>query len=310
MDFHRMPFVQTVRRRCRNLPARRWGWGIVSAVALVAAVWWLPPLPAPRFLEHRPTPDVGFTAWKQLAQGIDYASANFTTPRLMCCEVVRLDLANTNLTFVVKPSNGDRPGETDSEFPSSFVRANHLQAAVNTTPFTPVPRRPRKPLDLQGLAVSAGDRYSEAEPNLDSLVITRDNRVRLVRAGGDTRDAWNGAGGFLVTLQGGTNVAENLQVEPATVIGLSGDRRWMFWLVVDGRQPGRSEGSTPRETAEMLRQLGATDAINMDGGGSSTLAIGGGWKGVRLLNRPCHWLVDGMERPVGGLLGVRSRPLR
>ncbi len=304
-----MPLIRTVRRR-RGAPASlRWRWVAVSVAALVALVWWLPPLPGPRFLEMPPAPGSGFTPWRPLARGIDHASANFTKPRPMRCEVLRLDLADTNLSFVVKPSNGGRPGETDSQFPSSFVRANGLQAAVNTTPFSPVRHLPGRSLDLQGLAVSEGDRYSEAEPNLDSLVITRDNRARLVAAGDDTRDAWTGAGGFLISLRGGTNVAEELHPGPATVIGLSGDARWMFWLVVDGREPRRSEGATPRETAEMLRRLGASHAINMDGGGSSTLAVGGGWKGARLLNRPSHWLLEGLERPVGGLLGVRSKPL-
>jgi hypothetical protein len=283
---------------------------MVFVVLLVAFSWWLPPLPGPRFLERTPAPGAGFTPWRPLAHGIEEASAYFVASRPMRCHALRLDLTDTNLTFVAKPSNGDRPLETDGEFPSSFVRANHLQAAINTTPFSPVPRLPGRPLDLQGLAVSEGDRYSAAEPNLDSLVITRDNHARLVLAGGDTIDAWNAAGGFLVTLRGGTNIAEDLHPEPATVIGLSSDHHWMFWLVVDGRQPGYSEGATPKESAEILRQLGAADAINMDGGGSSAIAVGGGWKGVRLLNRPSHWLIDGLERPVGAILGVRSAPAR
>jgi Phosphodiester glycosidase len=303
-----VPTTRIIRRHRHRRKSRTGRWLALAVLALVL-LWWLPPLPGPRFLEVWPAPDSGFTPWKPLFDGIDYAQAEFTKPRLMKCHVIRIDLANTNVSFLAKPSNGDRPGEADSQYPSSFVRHSDVQVAINTTPFSPDRVLPGRPVELQGLAVSQGDRFSPPEHNLDALVITRENRARFAPAGGDASDAWNGAGGFLVTMRGGTNVGEKLHPEPATVIGLSGDGRWMFWLVVDGRQRGYSEGATPVDTAEMLKSLGATDALNMDGGGSSTLAMQGGWKGAQVLNRPYHWVWNGLERPVGAVLGVRSKPL-
>jgi hypothetical protein len=298
-------------RRCRQLlppQRRRLALGIVAV--LLVTDWFLPPLPTPRCLERWPDAGTGFTPWTPLLAGVDYARANFSSPRPMKCHVVRIDLANPNVSLLARPPGQGAPSETDSEFVSTFVRSQAVQVAINTTPFVPDRVVPGRPVDLQGLAVSQGKRFSEAAGNLDSLVITRDNRARLVPAGGSTTDAWNGAGGFLITLRHGQNVAEKLRPEPATVVGLSADGRRMFWLVVDGRQPGYSEGATPAETAEMLLGLGATEALNLDGGGSSTLACAGGWKGVRVLNRPYHWVWSGLERPVGAALGVRSQPLR
>ena len=54
---------------------------------------------------------------------------------------------------------------------------------------------------------------------------------------------------------------------PRTAIGWDQTKVWM--VTVDGRRPGWSEGLTYLETAQMLRWLGATDALNLDGGGSS-----------------------------------------
>ena len=70
------------------------------------------------------------------------------------------------------------------------------------------------------------------------------------------------------------------------------------WLVVvDGRQPA-SRGVTLGELALLLRGLGATAALNLDGGGSSALAVRVGGRVVRL-NRPTGYDV---ERPVATAL--------
>ena len=46
------------------------------------------------------------------------------------------------------------------------------------------------------------------------------------------------------------------------------------FFTVDGRQPGRSEGLSVGEAARLLRDdYGVTDALSLDGGGSTTLAI-------------------------------------
>ena len=71
-----------------------------------------------------------------------------------------------------------------------------------------------------------------------------------------------------------------LQRDPRTAIGLTADRRLLL-VTVDGRQPGFSVGMTLPELAALMRRLGATDALNVDGGGSSTMVVGG-----RVLNRP------------------------
>jgi exopolysaccharide biosynthesis protein len=52
-------------------------------------------------------------------------------------------------------------------------------------------------------------------------------------------------------------------------------------VACDGRRSGVDAGLTMAELAEVLRDLGAIDAINLDGGGSTTLVHRG-----HLLNRP------------------------
>ena len=65
---------------------------------------------------------------------------------------------------------------------------------------------------------------------------------------------------------------------------------------VDGRQPGYSVGLSDVEGAELMRSLGARDAVNLDGGGSATMVIRG-----RVVNSPSD---DEGERPVADSLEV------
>jgi hypothetical protein len=82
---------------------------------------------------------------------------------------------------------------------------------------------------------------------------------------------------------------------PRTAVGRFSDGREVL-VTVDGRQPGYSVGVTPMQLAEILLSIGVTDAANLDGGGSTTLTVGG-----LLVNRPSD---AAGERPVGTALVV------
>jgi hypothetical protein len=66
---------------------------------------------------------------------------------------------------------------------------------------------------------------------------------------------------------------------PRTIVGWDQDR--ILLVAVDGRLPGWSVGVTLIEAAQLMRWLGATDALNLDGGSSTTFVDHG-----RLANRP------------------------
>ncbi len=82
---------------------------------------------------------------------------------------------------------------------------------------------------------------------------------------------------------------------PRTAIGRLPDGRIVL-IVVGGRQPYHSLGMTLLELAGTLRAIGVTDAMNLDGGGSSTLVV----RGV-VINLPSD---EVGERPVSDVLLV------
>jgi exopolysaccharide biosynthesis protein len=103
------------------------------------------------------------------------------------------------------------------------------------------------------------------------------------------------ADGRYVGGEGFTNGFLNRR-HPRTAIARLADGRLLL-VVVDGRQPYHSLGMTLPELAVTLNALGATDAINLDGGGSSTLVVRG-----TVVNLPSD---EGGERAVSDALLLR-----
>jgi putative cell wall-binding protein len=85
---------------------------------------------------------------------------------------------------------------------------------------------------------------------------------------------------------------------PRSAIATTYDGKALL-VTVDGRQPGYSHGMTLHELAHYLRLIGVRDAVSLDGGGSTQMAVDG-----VLRNRPC---CDTTLRPVATGLFIYHR---
>ncbi|MEK5398410.1 phosphodiester glycosidase family protein [Paenibacillus sp. FSL K6-2859] len=96
-----------------------------------------------------------------------------------------------------------------------------------------------------------------------------------------------------------------LGIHPRTAIGTKADGSLVLFEV-DGRSPGFSEGVDTDELGYILKDMGVVNAMNLDGGGSSTfVARMPGAPGVKMMNQGS----DGYERKTGnGLLVVNTAP--
>ncbi len=99
--------------------------------------------------------------------------------------------------------------------------------------------------------------------------------------------------------QAGFNRAFWERHHPRTAVGRTAKGE-LIWLVVDGRQP-HSQGASLPELAQIMLRYDAVDAINLDGGGSSTLVVRD-----LVINSPS----DGSERPVANLWLLYDHALR
>ena len=84
-------------------------------------------------------------------------------------------------------------------------------------------------------------------------------------------------------------------LHPRTAVGYSRDRRYLTLMVVDGRSE-QSSGMTGRELADAMSEAGCTEALNLDGGGSSSLYTARDG----IVNVPS----DGRERKVSNGIGI------
>lgn len=174
--------------------------------------------------------------------------------------------------------------------------------------------RPDRTLDVAWVAHLPGENgapgvlwsYPTPSPNLYASPSPPPSRQ--LPAGGSAWDAVEGIGGAPVLLQRGevsiSAEAEaigpemSLKRHPRTLIGWAGGSK-MLILVCDGRQPTWSMGLTLGEAAQLMRGLGCVEALNLDGGGSSTFVVVG-----QVLNKPS----DGHERAVTSIWAI-TQPL-
>jgi hypothetical protein len=267
--------------------------------------------------------------WRPVFAGVDIAEGRATAAdgRPQRAVAVRIDLRAPGIEFVSTEGNGEAPGETDGETATTFARRHHAQVAINANLFSPCCGPGGK--DLGGLALSAGRIVSPPVrhgPGDCVLAITRDNRAVITHSGPsfNVEEFWTAVAGTGIIVAGGRNVAAlndtgGDKAHPRTAVGLDEGARHLFLLVIDGRRSGRSEGATLGELADWLLQLGAHEALNLDGGGSTTLVVeersgpevrnepaDGGWPAA-ILN-PFRGR-EAAQRYNGNHLGVRARPL-
>lgn len=101
---------------------------------------------------------------------------------------------------------------------------------------------------------------------------------------------------------GVVRVGDDRELHPRTAVGVDADTGEVLMLVVDGRQQD-SRGLTMVELADMMIDLGADEALNLDGGGSSTIVANDSAGRLRVLNDPS----DGRQRSVANGLAVSYR---
>jgi hypothetical protein len=117
------------------------------------------------------------------------------------------------------------------------------------------------------------------------------NGAGLLKRGGKTQSNWQAT----EALQPGTFTDVR---HPRTLLGV--DRRGYLWLVaIDGRQPDHSVGMTFTELIALCDRLDLVDAINLDGGGSTTMVVKG-----EIVNKPSD---AAGPRPVSDAILVRPR---
>lgn len=253
---------------------------------------------------------------KKLYPGVTYRRLVRYAPHFRIAHVLTIDRRTAGLQLFVTPADQNEGEPLLARTTTEFMEEFDVQIAVNGDGFSPwwsrspVDYYPHSgdPVTPNGYAASGGVIYSRggslpAEP---TLFISRRGEISFNRI--PNRVQFAISGDRMIVLKG-EPVADldSSDLDPRTAVGLSKNGRWLYLVVIDGRQPFYSEGATFTELAELMIDAGAYTAMNLDGGGSSTMVIEDADGAVQVLNSPIDNYIPGRERPVANHLGIYLR---
>jgi hypothetical protein len=274
-----------------------------SCLALIAGgVAWI-------YMRPQPGP-----VTETLFNGVVYERIVRRTPRPVVIHIVRVDLRTSGVGILVTPGDPDQQLPLKARTTSQFLSDFKVQVAINGDGFQPWHSRsilnyyPHSGdrVDVIGTAIYDGISYSSDTDSEPTLYFGYNNQARVNTPA--TRPQHAISGNLLLVRGGQAQSLGDSQPEPRTAAGLDQRRNELILVVVDGRQPGYSQGLTLNELSELLVMLGVYEAINLDGGGSSTLVVEGNNGRPQVLNSPINHGLPGRERAVGNHLGIYAQP--
>ncbi len=266
------------------------------------------PAPSDPPFAHAPSPEPAIPSrsypWENIAPGVallERFDFSADVGRPLTGSVAKIDLTTPGLEIITTSSNGTRPGETDGLRTSTFLKKTRSLLAINAAPYSPIHLFEGQAQDIAGLHIAAGEIVSPANgyPALSFRPGTA-----AISSSSSAIGATHAVAGFKIILKNRQPQGGTTPLHPRTAAGVSAHGHTLYLLVLDGRQPGKSLGSSEREIGKILRDLGASNGINLDGGGTTAMALKSG-NGARLLNTPINGGIPGLERVAASHLGVR-----
>lgn len=238
-----------------------------------------------------------------------------TLPRPLRIHYLRLNLACHNLELFTMPGkdpDGDGPAESTLTPPEELFTQLKALAAVNANAFAGLPGTENdirgwyrdRPVDMHGLVVSGGIQLSPPENGRMAFWIDPERKPHIGTPKPD-QSVWQAIADWSGPLLIDNRVIPLPAVttlHPRTALGFDDTGQWLLIVVADGRQPGTSEGFSLHELAVLFQSKGCTQAMNLDGGGSSIMLIRKPGGAVETVNRPSGL----MRRPVPVMLGIRE----
>lgn len=238
---------------------------------------------------------------------------------------VRVDLSKPgiNLSNTGRIANWEiNSRETQTQTTRGFIRESRTQgtpvvAAINTSYFKLTDANRSVPADLLGFSVSNNQlvspvaTYFPATFLVDKVTGARIQDITPATAPSPSTLNLALSGGFRgegIVLQDGISQGDTITQNARSALGLSRNNRFLTLLAVNRRLKDPKPtyfGATIRDVGTILAGFGSYTGLNLDGGGSTQLAL---WKAraekETLFSRP----LDGLERYVGSNLGITYTP--
>ena len=285
----------------RSLENRLWN-GLGMGLLLIPIVAY----GIPHFLRLDRSPET-----QSLFQGIDYRREVRSLPRPIVIHIVTIDLTAPNVRAFATPGTPTDNTEVNARTTSQFLNEFSLKLAINAnffyrfreeTPWDYFPHTGDR-VNNVGQVTSDGQTYSAAEFEYPAVCFTP-QRAKIVE-GNCPADTTQAVAGNEMLIMAGKPIAQLTKSDkpyPRSVVAIDATGQKLSLILVDGKQRLYSEGMTIAELTNFVQQLGVDSALNLDGGGSVTLAVATP-SGAKIFNSPIQNKIPMNERPIASHLG-------
>lgn len=276
--------------------------------------------------------------WVPMFKGVEHAVGTNTPgaggfENYQVVYFMRVDLTDPDIRLFASPRRTNwvaNSTETYGYTMTNFLKNYGLQVAINANQFSPSSYFQAEGIacNASGMIITEGKLVSpgvtSGTSDAATMCFTSNNVPTYYPTNipaASTNGVYTAVSGFYNILYNGVNVGSNYignnsfehRVQPRTAMGLSQDRRYLYLLVIDGRQDslGYSDGAYDWETAEWLKLAGAWDGANLDGGGSSCMvAMDSTGQPISINHDTASLTSPGFRQRTGGAhFGVYASPL-
>lgn len=251
------------------------------------------------------TPDTSTVVWREVCPGVE--AADIYDARLpLIAHAVKVDLRNPAISIVTTEASRfcDTQEGVMGETTQEFAERLYTVAACNAAPFHASSLMLSRYRRVIGIHITEQRRMSTLNARYGALVFYADKTARIIDVQTEAAfpaDVCHALGGYWTILRDGVVLPQKLEHRDSrTAVGLTADGAALFLLAIEGEWKGRSCGLSYTESAVLLRALGASDALQFDGGSSSSLVVREGAE-QRLISPSAGWNI---HIPVASNLGI------
>ena len=152
----------------------------------------------------------------------------------------------------------------------SFIQENNPTITINGSPYN------MKTLEPVGIVIQNQKIFSNPVPNYSAFSIDLNNIPKIYEIQSEIKpeNTKVALGGFYTIIKNGKKYGNYQDIQDSrTAIGISKEKDYIFLLLVEGEFYTRSDGLSFEECADLLLAISVENALQMDGGGSTTLYI-------------------------------------
>lgn len=221
--------------------------------------------------------------WKPVTDGVE--RFDFENPEVpVVYHAVKIDLGNPDLELVCFPDSSTKTNSSGffrGLKTSRFARRNDCIVAVNAAPFEG--RLIKK--KIVGVHIFDESVFSPANSSYAAIAFSKDGSAQIIKH--QQQDLFENFdfvfGGFFVVLENDEVIDSFAQIYDSRCgAGVSKDGKTLYLLVVEGERKSKSIGLTYPQCARIFYAMGCSNALELDGGGSTELCI----NGKSILNYP------------------------